>query len=602
MVMEKNLVSIGLPVYNGEKFLGQALEALLAQDYGHFEIIISDNASTDATQEICREYMARDRRIQYHRNDENKGARYNFRKVLGLAAGPYFLWAADHDLWHPSLISRCVEIMEADRGVVLCYPRALRIDAHNNALGLATNQIDTRNLPAAERYLRIIRDLSGGDPIYGVMRTAAMQKVDVTTLWAGDQARLAALSLAGAFAHIPEPLFYWRQIRDESLEFRRKTVPLAVDPVGGQRLLGKDLPELWREFGEECLAQVGASDLSEADKERLAQETKTIFTRRYGVKWPAGVTTVEVKQSPKPAKAPVLLAPAASQPSSASPLVSVIVCTQNHPDMLVTALQSVLSQTCRHHEIIVVNDGGPGANSMAGWLNQQGDITYVRHDRPRGLAAARNTGIKISRGQYLAYLNDDEILYPDHLESLVTFLEASDFEVAYTDAVRAWQEKKLGRYEVTKREPCPAGDYDPDDLLVGNVAPAVCMMHARACLTVAGAFDETFTALADWDLWIRLSRQYAFARLKQITCEFSRRPEDSALAGGNPQDLVRATEMIYAKYREEGRDKPEIETRRQDYLEKLRKSLVAGKPSQATQLAGTEARPTFGFLHNDVSN
>jgi glycosyltransferase involved in cell wall biosynthesis len=588
MSEEKNLVSIGLPVYNGEKFLAQALEALLAQDYGHFEIIISDNASSDGTQDICREYLARDRRIQYHRNTENKGARYNFRKVLGLAAGPYFLWAADHDLWHPTLISRCVEIMEADRRVVLCYPRALRIDAHNNALGLATNQIDTRGLPAAERYLRIIRDLSGGDPIYGVMRTTAMQKVDITTLWAGDQARLAALSLAGAFAHIPEPLFYWRQIRDESLEFRKKTVPLTIDPVAGQRLLSKELPELWLEFGEECLSQVRASSLSKVEKERLLKETKSIFTRRYGVKWPAGATTGEVNQKPKQQESLALLGTSAASSPSGPPLVSVIVASGNHPDMLVTVLQSVLSQTYQHYEIMVVNDGF-GVNPVAGWLNQQGDITYVCHDRPRGLAAARNTGIKICRGKYIAYLKDDEILYPDHLQTLVTFLEESEFQVAYTDAARAWQEKKLGRYEVTKREPCPAGDYDRDDLLVCNPAPALCVMHARTCLNQAGVFDETLPALEDWDLWIRLSRLYPFAHLKQITCESIRRPEDSA-TGDNGQDLVRAVKMIYVEYGEEVRDKAEIVKRQQDYLAEFRKSLVAGKPSQATQPAGMEAR------------
>jgi hypothetical protein len=349
----------------------------------------------------------------------NKGARFNFRQVLSLAGGSYFLWAADHDLWHPSLISRGVAILEADAGVVLCYPRALRIDAHNNALGLATNQIDTRNLPPAARYLRIIRDLSEGDPIYGVMRTAALQQVGISTLWAGDQARLVALSLVGAFAHIPEPLFYWRQVRDESLEFRKKTVPLIIDPVGGQRLLGKELAELWREFGEECLAQVWASDLPEEEKEKLERETKTIFTRRYGVQWPAGATTAAVKPSPKPNGGPILPTPVAVPPLSAQPLVSVIVSIQNHPDMLVTALQSVLSQTYQNFEIIVVNDGSFGVNPMAGWLNQQGDITYVRHDRPRGPAAARHTGLKLSRGEYIAYLNDDEVLPPDHLKTLV---------------------------------------------------------------------------------------------------------------------------------------------------------------------------------------
>lgn len=88
----KPLVSIGMPVYNGEKYIRQALDSLLAQDYGHFELIISDNASTDGTPEICREYAARDSRIAYYRNQENMGAAWNFKRVLDLAAGEYFMW------------------------------------------------------------------------------------------------------------------------------------------------------------------------------------------------------------------------------------------------------------------------------------------------------------------------------------------------------------------------------------------------------------------------------------------------------------------------------------------------------------------------------
>jgi glycosyltransferase involved in cell wall biosynthesis len=131
----------------------------------------------------------------------------------------------------------------------------------------------------------------------------------------------------------------------------------------------------------------------------------------------------------------------------------VIESTYNRPDMLVAALQSILSQTYEHYEIILVNDGGVDVGRIVGWLDRQGDMTYVRHNRHRGLAAARNTGLKLARGKYIAYLDDEDIFYPDHLETLVTFLEDRDFKLAYTNAARAHLVKKLGRYEVTKQEP-----------------------------------------------------------------------------------------------------------------------------------------------------
>jgi O-antigen biosynthesis protein len=126
---------------------------------------------------------------------------------------------------------------------------------------------------------------------------------------------------------------------------------------------------------------------------------------------------------------------------SEAPLVSVIVPTYNRPDMLAATLESILNQTYQRLEIIVVNDCGLEVENIAGWLNRQGNITYVRHACNRGLAAARNTGIKLARGKYLAYLDDDDLFYPDHLETLVTALEGSRFRVAYTDAHRAHQEK-----------------------------------------------------------------------------------------------------------------------------------------------------------------
>src|SRR4051794_35048945 len=109
MGIHKPQVSIGLPVFNGERYLASALDCLINQDFDDFELIISDNASTDATESICRDYAEKDKRIRYFRNEANIGATQNYNRVFELASGEYFKWASHDDECHPSLIRRCLE-------------------------------------------------------------------------------------------------------------------------------------------------------------------------------------------------------------------------------------------------------------------------------------------------------------------------------------------------------------------------------------------------------------------------------------------------------------------------------------------------------------
>jgi len=137
MAGSKPLVSIGMPVYNGERFIRQALDSLLAQDYENFELIISDNASTDGTREICLEYGAKDKRIRYYQNEKNMGGAWNFRHVLELASGEYFMWAAHDDLWEPDFVST----------LTACLTR-------NRELIYAMSHFDTYNYVTKQRKIR----------------------------------------------------------------------------------------------------------------------------------------------------------------------------------------------------------------------------------------------------------------------------------------------------------------------------------------------------------------------------------------------------------------------------------------------------------------
>src|SRR5688572_7662493 len=127
-LMECPKVSIGLPVYNGENYLSQALDSLLGQTYSDFELIISDNGSTDRTQEICRAYAIKDRRVRYFRSATNRGAAWNFNNVFALSSGKYFKWAAHDDICAPEFLERCLEVLECDPGIVVCFPKTMQMD------------------------------------------------------------------------------------------------------------------------------------------------------------------------------------------------------------------------------------------------------------------------------------------------------------------------------------------------------------------------------------------------------------------------------------------------------------------------------------------
>lgn len=270
MTYSKPLVSIGMPVYNGERFIQQALDSLLSQDYKKFELIISDNASTDRTHEICLEYEARDERVRYYRNEMNMGSVWNFNRVFALSSGDYFMWAADHDLWHSTFISQCVSILEDDPDVVLAYSRTMLIDTSGNDLGLMWDQIDTRGLSTFERFKYIVLNLSFGNMIYGVIRTEQLGCTGLNrNVWSPDIALIAELSLLGSFAQILDAMFFRRRNRpDLSPEMSKIRVLFALDPITAREKSKQSLNSLYRDLGRVHLKIVDQAPFSFMEKVR----------------------------------------------------------------------------------------------------------------------------------------------------------------------------------------------------------------------------------------------------------------------------------------------------------------------------------------------
>lgn len=233
-----------------------------------------------------------------------------------------------------------------------------------------------------------------------------------------------------------------------------------------------------------------------------------------------------------------------------NPLVSVIVPTCNRPSMLRECLQSIAQQTYGNIEIVVVNDGGESVREMVSSLELGGKVQFIDHEVRKGPAAARNSGIKAAKGKYIAYLDDDDVYYPDHIEVLVHFLEIHRSHIAYSDAIKAIQCKVDGGYQTEKPAQRYSHEFDAGGLLVSNYIPIICVLHRRDCIGKTGYFDESLFTHEDWDLLIRFSVLYEFGHISKITCEYRWRYDDSSATIRIRGDFIKTTRKIYRKYKQ----------------------------------------------------
>ena len=210
--MRAPTVSIGLPVYNGERFLRFAIDSILAQDFDDFELIISDNASGDRTQAICRERAETDSRIRYMRLERNIGAVPNFQRVFKESRGRYFKWAAHDDVCMPGFLGGCVSVLDAaPESVVLVYPRAQRIDEKGYPIELDHESLCSEHARPHRRAAHVLSNVNIGWAQFGLMRSEALRRTGLHGSFIGsDYVLLAELAMLGKLKEIPEVLFQSR--------------------------------------------------------------------------------------------------------------------------------------------------------------------------------------------------------------------------------------------------------------------------------------------------------------------------------------------------------------------------------------------------------
>jgi glycosyltransferase involved in cell wall biosynthesis len=290
------LVSICLPVRNGAARLEPVVRSILAQDHGNLELVISDNASTDGTEELCRDLARADARIAYHRQPENIGLLNNFIAAMRLARGTYFRWVGDDDWLAPNCVSRCLEVFAADDRLILVTMGVAFVGADG-----VTATADYRGSALAsddpiERFTEMLRLLNDSylliDPLYGLMRRATVAAIPRRNMLREDQIFAAKMALAGPWGHVHEVLGRrgWRDETRPALA-RRLGVPVwtarAATALQGRELLrwlrDADLDPVQRRRARAAVARwyVGRQQRTMANRgRRLAGRAARLVAQR----------------------------------------------------------------------------------------------------------------------------------------------------------------------------------------------------------------------------------------------------------------------------------------------------------------------------------
>jgi len=291
-------LTVGLPVYNGDKYIAESLDALLGQSYTDFELIISDNASTDGTADICRRYEKQDSRVRYFRQPQNIGLAPNHNFVAEQAQGELFKWASNDDLYARDLLERCIDALDKYPDVVLAHSWTAKVDGSGTVTKAYKYPLTTASPRAPERFRSLLFD-SGGDDDYGVMRIEILRRTAMKESYHhADHTIVAEIALHGRFYQVPDWL-YFRRDHDDRAERACPTMRsrcVNMDPRRADRLRHPAV-RLYGEYVWGYIRAIKRAPLSPADRRECYRYLMQWFASRAR---PGGVGESEPTPVPHP--------------------------------------------------------------------------------------------------------------------------------------------------------------------------------------------------------------------------------------------------------------------------------------------------------------
>ena len=371
------MVSVIIPCYNQAHYLTEAVESVVGQTFADWEIIVVNDGSPDDTHAVFQQLAARWPRQNLHYLEKPNGGLADARNAgLAVARGQYILPLDADDKLHPEMLAKTVALLQAHPEIAIAYTDLVHFGVVNRTVQAAefdfAKLCQNNQLNYCSLYRREVWSAVGGyhsNMIWGY---------EDWDFWVGCGER------GFKAKRIPEPLLLYR-VKDSSMFTNAAR------------------------HDAELRAQIVLNHPSLYTAEKIAAAKRLIGADGLKAK------TATVKTSAI---------------DSNAPLVSVIIPTYNRRQWLGGALESVLAQTHRNFEILVVNDGGADVGPVIETLNAAGRIRLINLPQKQGISAARNAGIRAAKGIYIAYLDDDDIFLPNHLKTLVEQLETTQGGVA----------------------------------------------------------------------------------------------------------------------------------------------------------------------------
>jgi len=545
-------VTVVIMSYNNAPFLAQTISSALAQEGLSLEVIVFDDRSTDESPEILARYGS-DTRFTYHINAHNLGLTANYNQCVRAGAGRYVAVLGSDDVLYPGHLAALCAAMDAVPHAMLGYTQCEWIDQHGVFIQRAEHpgHAPESYYGGRDEVVELLRYDNYVTPSAVVLRRSMLDDVALPD---GSLAREGML--AGDWE-------LWLRIAEMYPDFvflRQASVGYRIHDGQVSRQFYADARPLFEhtEILEHCLDNGNIR----ARMQPAAMPIWHLYQNRLGAYPEPARQAVADRATAIRQRLFALTGPMEDD----GPLFSVIVTTYNRPDLLRDALASLREQDFRDFEIVLVNDHGAPIDSL---LEDYRDlpIRYFYQPSNQGLSAARNAGLKRARGRYVAYLDDDDVYLPDHLQCLAQAFDQQPDSVAYTDVVYVQERLENGaRIEVGRSFPTAHDAFDRDKLFIQNYIPVNTWAHPRMAVAEVGNFDIELTAFEDWDMLLRLAQRYPVHRIARVTAEVRQR-----VSGGADHMLARERDRLlplyrklYARYPEAGNDR--VQTGRQIVL------------------------------------
>ncbi len=566
------LVSALVSTFCAERFMEGLLDDLEGQSIrDRMEIVIVDAHSPEREGEIVRAWQKRFDNIVYVRTDARENAHCSVNRAFRHSRGRYVTPAATDDRHHPRCFERLVATLEATPDALLAFADSAVTSTENQSF-VEADVIGWFLWPEYDRRTLFDCCIIGPQPLYRRELHEWHGGFDEEMLVAGDYEMWLRAAAAGHhLVHVPELLGLYLQ-NMKGNEYRNQK--LCFEESERARL------RHWREAW------------GPRPEPRSSYFVSAGAPRHGRVRAPAAASP------PAPATAPPGAARAAAPThatavrpnpaADAAPLVSVVIPTRDRPFWLERAVRSALAQRDVAVEVIVINDGGAPVEDRLLACDAAERIVSLRLPAPRERSAARNAGLALARGTWVAFLDDDDWWQDDHLAALVEHAERTGGRVVYSDARAVFERPGAGPsgYTAAGEEVMALRNFDRAQLLVGNYIPILCALVHRDALAELGGFDPGFSTHEDWELWLRLSARYTFHHLAHLSANISWRDDGSSTTSSRQEDFIHTCERLHARYTAEAERLPGVREAQVRYLENMRARLAQPRPSIAAA-AGT---------------